>query len=93
MKCKNCKKNDVYYYCVTCQKSGKNERDFLKHVSLETLEKSSKKLLAENTLLLNKIFELKAEIKGGYRFCDFCGGKTTLDDYKCDLCGHTTLLL
>ena len=42
--------------------------------------------------LVNLDSELLAEIKGGYRFCEYCGCKTTLDDLECKMCGHITVL-
>jgi len=36
--------------------------------------------------------ELMALIKGGYRICENCHSKTTLDDLTCKFCGHITIL-
>jgi len=35
MICKHCGGDNIYYYCVTCQKSGKKEKGFFKTVVLK----------------------------------------------------------
>jgi len=38
-------------------------------------------------------FEAIIKLKGGYRTCEYCGAKTTLDDLTCIYCGHKTVML
>lgn len=77
MKCKKCH-GVVYVYCPICQKSMYKNKDIIKNTAFN---------------IESMELELIEELKGGYRFCEFCGQKTILDELECHLCGNISVML